>query len=228
MSNYSYEAIEEFLSNAIYHRSYQIYEPVTVRIERDRIEISSAPGPDRSISDHDIKHYHMRARRYRNRRIGDFLKELHLVEDRNTGIPTSLKSIRANGSPLPLFLTDEDRTFFSVILPIHEAFTDTDRTDFELSEHKTEANEQKKVKRRSRDEIKKAILDSLQYESKATNIIYKELGYSGSPSKVFREVIEELVDENEVEFVNKEQKHDSKNRLKLNQNKENLKRSSLF
>ena len=80
VKNYSYEAIEEFLSNAIYHKSYQIHEPVTVRIEADKIEITSSPGPDRSISDEDISKYQMRTRRYRNRRIGDFLKELHLVE----------------------------------------------------------------------------------------------------------------------------------------------------
>ena len=90
VKNYSYEAIEEFLSNAIYHKSYQIHEPVTVRIEADKIEITSSPGPDRSISDEDISKYQMRTRRYRNRRIGDFLKELHLVEGRNTGIPTAI------------------------------------------------------------------------------------------------------------------------------------------
>lgn len=72
IKNYSYEAIEEFLSNAIYHRSYQSYDPITVRIEKDLIEITSVPGPDRSISDEDIKNLTMRSRRYRNRRIGDF------------------------------------------------------------------------------------------------------------------------------------------------------------
>ena len=120
--NYSYSAIEEFLSNAIYHKSYQIHEPVTVRIEKESIEITSVPGSDRSISGIDIKGYRMRSRRYRNRRIGDFLKELHLVEGRNTGIPKAVSAIRANKSPLPILLTDEDRSFFSVILKIHPTF----------------------------------------------------------------------------------------------------------
>lgn len=110
--NYSYEAIEEFLSNAVYHKSYQIHEPITVRIEANKIEITSMPGPDRSITMEDVKNYQMRSRRYRNRRIGDFLKELQLIEGRNTGIPTALHSIRKNNSPLPIFLTDENRTFF--------------------------------------------------------------------------------------------------------------------
>lgn len=122
VKNYSYEALEEFISNAIYHKSYQLYEPITIRIEKEQIEITSIPGPDRSISDRDISNYNMRTRRYRNRRIGDFLKELHLVEGRNTGIPTAIKSIKENGSPMPKLLTDKERTFFSVIMPIHESF----------------------------------------------------------------------------------------------------------
>ena len=124
IKNYSYTALKEFVSNAVFHRSYQEYEPVTIRIERDKIEITSVPGPDSSISDADIRNYQMRARRYRNRRIGDFLKELHMVEGRNAGIPRAIKAIKANGSPLPTFLTDEDRSFFSVIVPIHPVFTD--------------------------------------------------------------------------------------------------------
>lgn len=80
----------------------------------------------------------MRTRRYRNRRIGDFLKELHLVEGRNTGIPTAIREIKKNGSPLPIFLTDEDRTFFSVIIPIHEAFVNDDYLNSKLENIKKE------------------------------------------------------------------------------------------
>ena len=98
VKNYSYEALEEFVTNAVYHRSYQEHEPVTVRIEKNRIEITSVPGPDRSISDEDIQNYVMRTRRYRNRRIGDFLKELNLAEGRNTGIPTAIKAINLGGA----------------------------------------------------------------------------------------------------------------------------------
>lgn len=35
----------------VYHKSYQEHEPVTIRIEKDKIEITSVPGPDKSISD---------------------------------------------------------------------------------------------------------------------------------------------------------------------------------
>jgi ATP-dependent DNA helicase RecG len=58
-------------------------------------------------------------RRYRNRRIGEFLKELNLTEGRGTGIPKILRAIQKNGSPLPVFETDDDRTYFVARFPIH-------------------------------------------------------------------------------------------------------------
>ena len=196
VKNYSYEAIEEFLSNAIYHKSYQIHEPITVRIEADKIEITSTPGPDRSISDDDIRRYQMRTRRYRNRRIGDFLKELHLVEGRNTGIPTAIKAIKENGSPLPTLLTDEERSFFSVIIPIHEAFERKD-VDVELETNDTSLE----TKRRTKEQIKTLILTELEKENISAGELYKRLGYSGRTSKTFRNCIEELIVKGKVHYA---------------------------
>ncbi len=53
--NYPFPAMEEALCNAVYHRSYEIREPVEVRILPDSITIGSFPGPDRSIRDKDIR-----------------------------------------------------------------------------------------------------------------------------------------------------------------------------
>ena len=47
---------------------------------------------------------------YRNRRIGEFLKELELAEGRSTGVPKILRAMRQNGSLEPVFESDEDRT----------------------------------------------------------------------------------------------------------------------
>jgi ATP-dependent DNA helicase RecG len=58
-------------------------------------------------------------RRYRNRRIGEFLKEPDLTEGRSTDIPKIIKEMAANGSPAPLFETDEERTSFVIRLPVH-------------------------------------------------------------------------------------------------------------
>ena len=64
------------------------------------------------------------SRRYRNRRIGDFLKELHLTEGRNTGFRKILHAIKANGSPLPEFETDEYHDYFVSRFFIHDGFYD--------------------------------------------------------------------------------------------------------
>ena len=121
--NFPYAAIEEALVNAVYHRSYEEREPIEVRISHDELVILSFPGPDRSIRLEDFQAGRAVSRRYRNRRIGEFLKELDLTEGRSTGIPKILKVMAANGSPAPLFETDDDRLSFVIRLPAHPAAT---------------------------------------------------------------------------------------------------------
>ena len=120
--NYPFAALEEVICNAVYHRSYEIREPIEVRILPDKVTVTSFPGPDRSIRKEDIDQYRFLARRYRNRRIGEFLKELELTEGRGTGIPKILRKVKANGSPMPCFITDDDRSYFIVEFPIHPVF----------------------------------------------------------------------------------------------------------
>lgn len=123
ISNYPYAAIEEILANAVYHRSYQINEPITVRITPDDIEITSFPGFDRSITDEAIERFDIRARIYRNRRIGDFLKELKLIEGRNTNFPNARKALVNNGSPELRVDMNPDRDYLSVTIPVHSYFS---------------------------------------------------------------------------------------------------------
>lgn len=121
--NYPYTALEEAVANALYHRDYQLREPVEIRIYPDSITILNYGGPDRSIKPGAFNKDIIKPRRYRNRRLGDFLKELDLTEGRATGIPTIRKALIENGSPLANFETDDDRSFFEVTLFIHEAFS---------------------------------------------------------------------------------------------------------
>ncbi|HAV34700.1 MAG TPA: hypothetical protein DCX79_22095 [Planctomycetaceae bacterium] len=107
-----FAAVEEAVVNAVYHRSYEQPEPVEVRVSPDRIEVVSYPGPDVSIRMAALNGGRFVARRYRNRRIGDFLKELDLTEGRCTGIPTMRSAMAENGSPPPGFATDEARDVF--------------------------------------------------------------------------------------------------------------------
>ena len=120
--NYPFRAVEEILSNAVYHRSYQINEPITVRITGSELEITSFPGFAPEITDEDIRNYSIRARSYRNRRIGEFLKELKLIEGRNTGFPNTYQALKENGSELPVFRMDEQRNYLSVTIPVHRRF----------------------------------------------------------------------------------------------------------
>ena len=78
--NYPYQALEEAVVNSLYHRDYQTREPIEITIEPDCIRIISYGGPDRSIKLDELNRGVAHARRYRNRKLGDFLKELDLTE----------------------------------------------------------------------------------------------------------------------------------------------------
>ncbi len=127
--NYPYIALEEALANAVYHKDYAQREPIEISIRPDRIEILSFPGPLPPLKIEDLNKGSVSVRTYRNRRIGDFLKELHLTEGRCTGIPKILKAMKKNGSPPAIFKTDEECHYFLTILPIHpEAIGKINRT----------------------------------------------------------------------------------------------------
>ena len=124
--NYPLAALEEVIVNAMYHRDYQQYEPVEISVEPEGIHILSFPGPDRSISKIAIEQgERLVSRRYRNRRLGDFLKELDLTEGRSTGIPTIQEEMQKNGSPRATIETNEERNFINMFIPIHEGCEET-------------------------------------------------------------------------------------------------------
>ena len=120
--NFPFAAVEEAVVNAVYHRSYEEREPIEIRIDGRELTVLSYPGPDRSIKLTDLQQGKAVSRRYRNRRIGEFLKELKLTEGRSTGIPKILRAMQENGSPEPLFETDDARSYFLIRLPIHTRF----------------------------------------------------------------------------------------------------------
>ena len=123
--NYPVQALEEIIVNSLYHRDYQLYEPIEISIEPEGIHILSFPGPDRTISNVAIKEGdRLISRRYRNRRLGDFLKEMDLTEGRSTGIPTVQDELQKNGSPRATIETNDERSFINVFVPIHEGCGD--------------------------------------------------------------------------------------------------------
>ena len=120
--SYPFDALEEAVVNGVYHRDYTEREPITIRIEDDNIKIYNSGGPDRSIKLEDLQKGTAVASRYRNRRLGDFLKEMDLSEGRSTGLSLIHAELARNGSPKPLIETDEERSFFRVTFFIHPAF----------------------------------------------------------------------------------------------------------
>ena len=115
-------ALRETLVNALYHRSYEpdSPEPTKVYLYPDRVEITSYPGPAAGLEpEHFAPRSSMPAAPARNRRIGEFLKELGLAEARLTGLRKVAAALAANGSPAPRYDFDAQRTYFRATLPAH-------------------------------------------------------------------------------------------------------------
>ncbi len=117
-------ALREALVNAVYHRGYETsVEPTKVYLYPNRIEIISYPGPVPGIEQQHLSGAVAPPPvPARNRRIGEFLKELRLAEGRGTGLPKIRRSMAENGSPSPVFDFDAGRTYFRVTLPAHPEY----------------------------------------------------------------------------------------------------------
>ena len=126
--NYPYEALEEVVSNAVYHKSWDDRNPIEINIYPDRITVYNIEGPVPPISNADLQKEHVICRNYRNRRVGDFLKELDLTEGRNTGFPKIYREMRKNGNPDPMFETDERNLHFMATLLVNPLFEPKDVT----------------------------------------------------------------------------------------------------
>jgi ATP-dependent DNA helicase RecG len=204
-SNFPYPAIEEALANAVHHKSYQIPEPITVTVTPERLDILSLPGPDKSITDADLKSFSMASSSYRNRRIGSFLKELHLVEGRNTGIPAIIRALKNNGSEMPVFETDADRTYLRVVFPIHKSFLDDIKPEI--------YSPQKISVRRKRSEVMNAILAALSSAPLSAKELASRVGYSSPTSGSFVGFIKELIANGKIAYTLPDNPHDVNQKL---------------
>ena len=189
--SYPPAAIEEAISNALYHRDYTIREPVTVTIRPDRITVLSFPGPDKTITDDEIRTLNMASIRYRNARIGDLLKHRGLAEKRGTGIGTMIRSLKQNGSKMPLFETDAERTFLRVTFFINDHFL-----DYQEKEEIVYVKE-----RKTADELKTDIMVVLRDRGAVSmRELTDALGYSRNAQNVYR-TVRDLVSEGRVEYT---------------------------
>ncbi|MDR0751659.1 MAG: AAA family ATPase [Christensenellaceae bacterium] len=205
--NYPYRAIQELLGNAVHHKGYDTRHPITVYVTPENMAITSAPGPDLSISDENLKQYKMISSLYRNRRIGDFLKELKFVEGRNTGIPRAIKALIDNGSSLPLFETDPERSYFRVTIPIHNGF---------LSEREDDnSRELAGVKfYRSKEEICSLIIKILDGGAFSKADLVQRMGYS-KLNNTIASVIEQMLSDGIIVSMTQGNVHDPDQKLRL-------------
>ena len=123
--SYPLPALRETLVNAVYHRGYDVDqpEPTKVYLYPSRVEVTSYPGPVPGIEPrHLAPDAQVPSAPARNRRIGEFLKELKLAEGRLSGLPKVFQAMEANGSPPPRFDFDEQRTYFQATLPAHPEY----------------------------------------------------------------------------------------------------------
>ena len=122
--NYPYGALEEIIANAVFHKTWDDRNPIEIRINSDSIEVLNFEGPMPPIKNADLQKPRVVSRNYRNRRIGDFLKELEMTEGRSTGFPKIYRAISQNDSPKPTFETDDHNAYFLATIHIHPAFID--------------------------------------------------------------------------------------------------------
>ena len=121
----------------------------------------------------------LKSRRYRNRRLGDFLKELDLTEGRSTGVPTIQTKLAENGSPRAIFETTDDRLTFLVTIPIHEECSDSSETKSESSGTKPESSGTQLKSSGTRQKTSDKIIEMIKKDPQITAPqIAMELGIS--------------------------------------------------
>ena len=109
-------ALREALVNAVAHRDYSNYVKgayIQVRMFSDRIEIQSPGGLFGAVTEDNIETEHST----RNPVLMRLLEDLHLVENRGTGIPAMIQAMRQAKLELPVF--HDKRSSFWVTFKNH-------------------------------------------------------------------------------------------------------------
>ena len=108
---------------------------------------------------------------FRNRRLGDFLKELDLTKGRSTGVPTIQEKLADNGSPRATFETTEDRLTFLIHIPIHAGCGNkpaTEKTTVITTEKSAIGSEKNGSGSEKSSEKNQAIISAIRLNPKVT------------------------------------------------------------
>jgi ATP-dependent DNA helicase RecG len=115
------KAIRESLVNALTHRDYRVPSTIQVIRYRDRIEFRN---PGYSLVDEE--HLGEPGSCPRNPRMADVFREMHLAENKGTGISAIRKAMKLAQLTPPLFDSDRTRNLFVVSLLLHNLMSEED------------------------------------------------------------------------------------------------------
>lgn len=99
---YPQEALREAIANAIAHRDYSSYvrgSYIQIRMFADRLEVQSLGGLFGTVTVENIEEEHST----RNARLMRMMEDLHIVENRGSGIKVMLQAMRAANLEPPCF-----------------------------------------------------------------------------------------------------------------------------
>ncbi len=202
--NYPLEIVEAALSNAVCYKSYDICEPITVHIHRDRMEITSIPGPDQSIADEYVEVGILSSGTSRNRRIRSFMENLGLIEHQCIGIPITNENLRKNGSGSPKIVTDAERSFITVVIPA-----------FMPNSAELQPVDKVSPGRRSSEDIAKQVVEILRERGDmSVREISDAMGYKAPPSSL-RKMISILMAAGTLEYTEPESIRSPTQRIRL-------------
>src|SRR5208283_3234146 len=108
---YPQEAFREALANALAHRHCSPYvrgSYIQIRMFADRLEVQSPGGLFGNVSIDNLEEEHST----RNARLMRMMEDVHIVENRRSGIKAMLQSMRDANLEPPRF--DDKRTSFRV------------------------------------------------------------------------------------------------------------------
>lgn len=113
---YPQEALREAIANAVAHRDYSPYvrgSYIQIRMFADRLEVQSPGGLFGNVTVDNIEEEHST----RNVRLMRMMEDMHIVENRGSGIKAMLSALRAANLEPPAF--DDRRSSFKVTFRNH-------------------------------------------------------------------------------------------------------------
>lgn len=113
---YPQEALREAIANAVAHRDYSSYvrgSYIQVRMFADRLEVQSPGGLFGNVTVDNIEEEHST----RNARLMRMMEDMHIVENRGSGIKAMIQALREANLEPPAF--DDRRSSFQVTFHNH-------------------------------------------------------------------------------------------------------------